>query len=261
MRRGRAVAGLAMIGVAVVIFTGWSPWSWAAPWSTTEQREELAAGITAVRMDVGSGDVMIRTGDRPQASVTAHVRTWWWRNGDPAYRRNGNTLVLTGCRGCSVDYELVVPRGTTVSGDAGSGTVLARGVREVDVELGSGDIRVREVSGAVDARTGSGDVTLVRVAGPVDVQSSSGSISGSGLAGPVVADTSSGDVALELTRAQEVRASTSSGDVDLMVPAGRYRVDTGDDDEGADIEVVDDPDARYALELDTSSGDIAVRAR
>ena len=169
-------------------------------------------------------------------------------------------IVLTGCRGCSVDYELVVPRGTAVSGDGGSGTVVVQGVGEVDVELGSGDIRVREVSGAVGARTGSGEVTLVHVAGPVDVQSSSGSISGSGLSGPVVADTSSGDVVLELTRAQEVRASTSSGDVDLTVPAGRYRVDTGDD-EGADIEVVDDPDARYALELDTSSGDIAVRTR
>jgi hypothetical protein len=169
-------------------------------------------------------------------------------------------IVLTGCRGCSVDYELVVPRGTAVSGDGGSGTVVVQGVGEVDVELGSGDIRVREVSGAVGARTGSGEVTLVHVAGPVDVQSSSGSISGSGLSGPVVADTSSGDVVLELTRAQEVRASTSSGDVDLTVPAGRYRVDTGDD-EGADIEVVGDPDARYALELDTSSGDIAVRTR
>ena len=44
------------------------------------------------------------------------------------------------------------------------------------------------------------------------------------------------------------------------MPAGSYRVDTGDD-EGADIEVVDDPDVRYALELDTSSGDIAVRTR
>jgi len=98
------------------------------------------------------------------------------------------------------------------------------------------------------------------VAGPVDVGSSSGSIRGSGLSGPVVADTSSGDVALELTRAQGVHASTSSGDVDLTVQAGSYRVDTGDD-EGADIEVVDDPDARYALELDTSSGDIAVRTR
>ena len=169
-------------------------------------------------------------------------------------------IVLTGCRGCSVDYELVVPRGTAVSGDGGSGTVVVQGVGEVDVELGFGDIRVREVSGAVGARTGSGEVTLVHVAGPVDVQSSSGSISGSGLSGPVVADTSSGDVVLKLTRAQEVRASTSSGDVDLTVPAGRYRVDTGDD-EGADIEVVDDPDARYALELDTSSGDIAVRTR
>ena len=105
-------------------------------------------------------------------------------------------------------------RGTAVSGDGGSGTVLVQGVREVDVELGSGDIRVRDVSGPVNARTGSGEVTLVRVVvGPVDVDSSSGSISGSGLAGPVVADTSSGDVALELTRAQGVHASTSSGDI------------------------------------------------
>ena len=59
---------------------------------------------------------------------------------------------------------------------------------------------------------------------------------------------------------RNVRATTSSGDVDLAVPAGRYRVYTGDD-EGVDIEVVDDPDARYTLELDTSSGDIAVRTR
>ncbi len=147
MRRGRAVAGLAMIGLAVVIFTGWSPWSWASPWSVEEQREELAAGITVVRMDVGSGDVMIRTGDRTRTSVTAQVRTWWWRDGDPAYRRDGDTLVLTGCRGCSVDYELVAPRGTAVSGSSGSGSVVVQGVREVDVELCSGDIRVRDVSG------------------------------------------------------------------------------------------------------------------
>ena len=205
-------------------------------------------------MDVGSGDVTIRTGDRARTSLTAHVRTWWWRDGDPVYRRDGDTFVLTGCRGCSVDYDLVVPRGTAVSGNSGSGDVVVQGVAEVDIELGSGNVQVRDISGPVDARTGSGEVTLV-LAGPVEVESSSGSISGSSLAGPVHLGTNSGDVMLELTRAQQVRASTSSGDVDLAVPAGRYRVDAGDDgrdgDERADIEVVDDPDARYALELDT----------
>ncbi len=110
------------------------------------------------------------------------MHTWWWRNGDPAYRRDGDTLVLTGCRGCSVDDELVVPRGTAVSGNSGSGDVVMQGVTEVDVELGSGNVRVRDVSGPVDARTGSGEVTLVRVAGPVDVESE--------------LDTSSGDIAV-----------------------------------------------------------------
>lgn len=261
MQRGLAVAGLAMIGLAGVILAGWSPQARPSPWSIEVQHEELAAGITAVRIDdIGSGDVTIRTGDRERTSLTAQVRTWRWRDGDLSFVRDGDTLVLEECSGCSVDYELVVPRGTTVSGETGSGDVIVQGVREVDLELGSGDVSVRDVAGRVQARTGSGAVTLLRVTGPVDVGSSSGSISGASLAGPVVADTSSGDVELELTRAQDVRASTSSGDIDLAVPDDRYRVVT-DADGDVTVDVTVDADARHLLVLETSSGDIAVRIR
>lgn len=266
VRAGRAVAGVAMIGLAAVIWTGASPMSLGSPWSTEEQRDELAAGVTAVRVEVGSGDVLIRTGDRERTSVTADVRDWRWDSDEPVYHRDGDTLVLTGCDGCSVDYTIVVPRGSAVTGETGSGDVVLQGIRSADLETGSGEISVREVTGAVAVRSGSGGVTLSRVTGPVDVESSSGSVLGSGLAGPVLAATSSGDVELELTRAQDVRASTSSGDVHLTVPDGRYRVDSdggsgGVDDEGDRIEVVDDPDARHVLELSTSSGQIEVSAR
>lgn len=223
MERGRAVAGLAMIVLAGVVLAGWSPWSWATPWSSEEHRDELAAGITAVRLDdIGAGDVRVRTGDRQRTSVTAHVRTGWWGDGDRSFERDGDVLVLDECRGCTVDYELVVPRGTTVSGESGSGTAVLEGVRGVDVTSSSGDVR------------------------------------GSSLAGPVMVETSSGDVELDLATPQDVRASTSSGNVDLTVPDGRYRVDADGD---ADVDVIDDPDARHELVLETSSGDVRAGAR
>ncbi len=263
MNRGRAVAGLALIGLAGVILAGWSPWSWstswATPWSTEVHSEQLAAGIMAVQLeDIGAGDVSVRTGDQERTSITASVRTGWWGDSDPSFEREGDVLVLDECRGCTVDYELVVPRGTTVSGESGSGNMLFDGVRAVDVELGSGDLTVRNVPGRVDARTGSGDVTLVGTDGPVDVVSSSGSVRGSSLAGPVAVQASSGDIELELATPQDVRATTSSGDLDLIVPDGRYRVDADGD---TDVDLIDDPGARHELVLETSSGDVRVRTR
>ncbi len=264
MQRGRAVVGLALIGLAVLIFTGWSPWSWAVDWSDSadEQREQLDAGVRTVVLDTGSGDVTIRTRDQMRTSLTTRVDAWAWTRPDPTHRRDGDTLVLTGCgSGCEVDYELVVPRATTVEGVTGSGTVTTVGVAAVDVEVGSGDVEVREVAGTVAVDTGSGEIRIADLSGPSTLHTSSGSIRGELLRGPVTASTSSGDVVLDLARPQHVSVETSSGDVELTVPAGRYRIDSSGGDGGGDIEVTADPNARYTLELTTSSGDITVTAR
>ncbi|MQA17195.1 MAG: DUF4097 family beta strand repeat protein, partial [Pseudonocardiaceae bacterium] len=142
-----------------------------------------------------------------------------------------------------------------------AGDVTVVGTAAVDVEVGSGDVDVRDVPGTVAVDTGSGQVRLTNLAGTSTVHTSSGSIRGESLRGPVSASASSGDIALELARQHDVRAETSSGDVELTVPAGRYRVDSNGDDDRGDIEVIDAPDARFALELYTSSGDITVARR
>lgn len=80
MQRGRAIVGLALIGLAMLIFTGWSPWSWATHWpgSADEQREQLDSGVRTVALDTGSGDVTIRTRDQARTSLTTRVDAWAW---------------------------------------------------------------------------------------------------------------------------------------------------------------------------------------
>jgi hypothetical protein len=257
VRWGAAAAGVALIGIAVLLVGGWAPWAAA----TAEQREEIDAAV--VRLDLGAGDVTVRRGAVERISLLARTRSWWGGGTpDRGWRRTGDAVVLSGCgRRCVVDYQLVVPPGTRVEGESGSGSVTVDGVAAVDVEAGSGSIDVRDVAGAVRASTGSGTVSLARIGGPSTARSSSGSITGRDLAGPVDAGTSSGDVTLELARPQDVRAETSSGDVELTVPAGGYRIDARGDEDAERIEAVDDPGARYALDLSTSSGAISVRRR
>jgi hypothetical protein len=258
MRWGSAVAGVVLIAVGVALFGGWTP-----AWAGHKQTDRVDAAV--VRLDTGSGSVAVRRGDVERIALVA--QSWSWRDPGTTWRRDGDTLELDGCGwGCSVSYDLVVPPNTRIEGEGNSGSVRIRGASSVDVEVSSGSIDVQDVAGAVRASTSSGSVRLERIAGPATVHTSSGRITGSELAGPVDAKASSGDVNIGLARAQDVRAETSSGDVEVAAPAGRYRISVDGDDAGGEYPgspagLVADSSARYALDLHTSSGDALLRAR
>ncbi|MGQ0779195.1 MAG: DUF4097 family beta strand repeat-containing protein [Pseudonocardiales bacterium] len=201
MRWVRAAAGVALIGLAVLLFTGWTPWSW----TSQEHRDEIDAAV--VRLDLSSGDVTVRSGAVDRISLLARSRSWWGKPGQ-GWRRDGDAVVLGDCGWqCVVDYEVVVPPGTPVNGKTESGSVTIDGAETVDVEVSSGSIDISNVTGAVTASTNSGSVSLTQIRGPSTAHSSSGSITGQALAGPVDATTSSGDVTLDLTSQQNVRAA------------------------------------------------------
>ncbi|PXY31528.1 DUF4097 family beta strand repeat-containing protein [Prauserella muralis] len=234
-RAGLAVGGVALIGVGVAVAFGWL---WP---STAEATAELDQPVSTVRVAGDSGDVTIRAADVDAATVRQVFRYRWDRPGD-AYSVEGTTLVLGACEdwSCSVDYEVLVPSGTTVTGNVDSGELTIEGVASADVEADSGDIDVRDV------------------AGPVTVRLDSGSFTGEGLSGTVEADLSSGDVDVTLSEPGDVRVSVDSGDVRVAVPEGDYRVD-GDSDSGdRDIEITQDPSAGNVLDLGTDSGDVTV---
>ncbi|WP_199440470.1 DUF4097 family beta strand repeat-containing protein [Umezawaea beigongshangensis] len=249
--------------------------------SFTEERT-VDVPVTAVRLQNGSGDVrIVRSADAPATTVTRTV-THPPRDDRPSgdsHRVEGGTLVLDGCGDrCSVDYRVVVPgEGVRAYGQVDSGDVVLEGLGDVELDAGSGDVRVGDISGRVYvdsgsgvvagrdvagdfvAEVGSGDVDVAEVGGNTVLTVSSGTVRARRMGGEVQVDAGSGDVELELLTARSVRAHADSGNLRVRVPAGAYRVSADADSGNADASAVrNSADAEHELRLRTGSGDIVV---
>ncbi len=66
---------------------------------------------------------------------------------------------------------------------------------------------------------------------------------------------------VELTEPASARLYSSSGDVELTVPQGRYRVRTHTGSGDADLGVPNDPTASLLLDVATGSGTVTVTRR
>ncbi|SCL38543.1 Putative adhesin [Micromonospora rhizosphaerae] len=222
-----------------------------------------SAKITRITVLPGSGDVVVRAaGTAPQVRIKRMVR-YHGDEPDTRYEIRGDELVLdTECGpDCSVSYEVIAPEGVAVRGETGSGDVELTRVGPVEIKLGSGDVTVTGAAGPVRAETGSGNIEVADVAGTVHLRASSGDITGRRIGGQVDAETSSGNVTLELDRPASARAHASSGDIELAVPAGRYRVRSSTGSGDADLGVADDPTASLLLDVGTGSGNVTLTQR
>lgn len=236
-RTAKIIAGLVLIGVAVGIATGWI-WS-----STASATEQVGEKITAVEIDNDSGNVAIRADD---VSTTQVRQKFSYRFGKPdnqAFQVDDGTLKLDGCGWwCSVDYEVVVPEGTTVTGKVDSGNVTLTGVAVGEVKADSGNIDLRNVTG------------------PMKLDVDSGTIDGTGLTDAVEATADSGNIDLQFTQPADVTADVDSGNIDLQVPSVPYQVEGQTDSGDRSIKVPTDPNGEHKLQLDTDSGDVTVAA-
>ncbi|MFF5218453.1 DUF4097 domain-containing protein [Micromonospora sp. NPDC000442] len=222
-----------------------------------------SARITAIQVLPGAGDVVVRAdGGADEVRVKRVVR---YQGGQPdaTYEIKGAELVLdTSCGPrCSVSYEVTVGEGVSVRGETGSGNVNLSRVGQVDLKVGSGDVRVAAATGAVRVETGSGDIEVHDVTASVVMRASSGDATGSRLGGRVDAETKSGNITLELDKPASARAHASSGNVDLTVPEGAYQVRSKVGSGQIELGVAHDPSATSVLDLRTGSGDITVTSR
>ncbi|GIJ39981.1 hypothetical protein Vwe01_33060 [Micromonospora andamanensis] len=254
-RTGIAVAATA----ALIVLVGCDNLSYRQlDFDTTE-----SARITTIRVLPGSGDVVVRADGGADGVRVKRVVRYQGGQPDATYEIRDSELVLdTSCGSrCSVSYEVTAGEGVGVRGETGSGDVDLSQVGQVDLKVGSGNVRVAGSTQTVRVETGSGDIDVYDVTGPVVLRASSGNVTGSRLTGEVDAETKSGDVTLELDKPVSARAHASSGNVALTVPDGAYQVRPRAGSGEIDLGVPDDPSAASVLDLRTGSGDITVISR
>ncbi|ASR38682.1 hypothetical protein BAY61_30915 [Prauserella marina] len=235
MRVGLAIGGVVMVGIGVAIATG------VLAESNKDAEHTVQERVRHVELATDAGDVDITVADVEETTIRQHFEYRWSDPEGDFFSMRDGTLRLESCGfSCSIDYEVIVPVGTSIGGGGDSGDLTFSGV------------------GSVDVHADSGNVTVDDVAGPVSVVVDSGNVSGNGLGGTVQAEVKSGNVTLELTEARDVSASAASGNIEVTVPRGPYRVEGSTDSGDREIGIATDPSAELVLDVVTNSGNVTI---
>jgi DUF4097 and DUF4098 domain-containing protein YvlB len=182
--------------------------------------------------------------------------------------RGGNNRV-------SVSYTLKVPSSVSldsiqsVSGNIHisniDGRVVARSVsgdvtagrvgQDADVDSVSGDAKVSDVGGRASVRSVSGDVDVSNVSNDLEAKSVSGDVVVRQIRGYVSAESVSGDIAISDSDPTNLKASTTSGDIQFsgsLSANGRYELKS----HSGTVNVALPSGSGFALQASTFSGQI-----
>jgi len=241
-----------------------------------EQRLSVDGPIV-LDVDTGSGSIDVRSGPEGQITVKGEIRVGRRFFGlraasaaelvqqvkdDPPVELNDRRLRVGYIRDRSVrknvtiSFEIIVPAGTEVRAESGSGSVFVTGI-----------------AAGVRAETGSGSVRLDNIGGPANAETGSGSIRAEGIAGAFSGHTGSGNIYLRQSAPGDVVTSTGSGSSELKgvagslhASAGSGRITVGGRLEGdwrittgsGSVRVTLPEDAAFGLEAESSSGGIEI---
>ena len=134
-----------------------------------------------------------------------------------------SSLSLFGNSYANLEVNVQLPAGLTVTVGVGSGDADVTGVREMKTHVGSGDLHLRHIAGAVSASVGSGDIDASDI-GSLDLGSvGSGDFKGEGIRGDVrIGSIGSGDVTLRRIGGSVQAQTLGSGDLQVHGVGGDF---------------------------------------
>ncbi|WP_205698230.1 DUF4097 family beta strand repeat-containing protein [Conexibacter sp. SYSU D00693] len=229
----RRIVALAALGLSLLCGVAFA--ASALLRSEAEARTVVREPIRKLVVRAEGGDVTLRAGVSPFLIVEQQV-TWLLSRPEVRQTRRGGELEVDAtCPAtevalrCSLELDVLVPST----------------VQEVVFEGDAADVELRGLHGVVRASTGSGDLHTDRLDTVVfEVR------------------TESGDLHLDLVGAPtRVVADTDSGDVDVVLPFGTYRVDVDSGDSDRVTGLLRDDLAPQRIDATSGSGRVTVRAR
>lgn len=234
------------------------------PFNTLEDGFVKTDPVTSVVIaSGGNGDLIVRGDDAVKGlDVRRKVRYRGDAPAETAKVENGSLLLSFDCgRNCSVTYEIRVPRGVAVRGDANAGDVVLSDTGAVDITVNSGDVTVERATTA-KVKALSGDIVVRDIAGDVSATANSGDITARDLSGATVAiSTRSGDLEIDYAGSGALVAETSSGDVTLTVPDGACAISADADSGRIQVNATSSATGTCEVTAKAGSGDVTIDAR
>jgi len=132
-----------------------------------------------------------------------------------------------------IDVNIAIPAGLVIDIDDGSGDITLRDVSgDFSIDDGSGGIEIARVTGDVQINDGSGDVRVEEVSGSVRLEDGSGDLEMSNISADVhVLDDGSGDIRIETVGGKVTIDDDGSGDIRVRNVTGSFETgDTGSGD-------------------------------
>jgi len=248
---------------------------WTAPAFCSAEghfdRTLQVSGSPNVQIETGSGSIDVRTGNGNEIRVTGHIKASDWFGGNagqkvkklennPPIQQSGNDVRIGHIddpelkHDISISYEVILPTGTQLRADSGSGSITIAGLSgTVEAGAGSGNIKVNDIGSGVRAHTGSGNIEINGAKGSVWARTGSGSVHAMNIGGGFDGETGSGHLVLEQTAPGSVRAETGSGGLELRNVHGSLQAQAGSGSIKADGE------ATGEWMVHTGSGDVQLR--
>jgi len=272
----KATTKLNTLILSIVLLSGLSAAEAFAADDTFERSFTVSEPLV-LDVDTGSGSIKIRSGSGDEVTIDGTIqvqRRFPWgkpRNADELIQeikdnppiemddgrlRVGHISDRKLRNKVSISYEIVVPAGTEILAETGSGSISVRDIAApVDAHTGSGSVKLENITGSAKARTGSGSIRAEGVGGAFDGKSGSGSIYLEQTApGDVVVSTGSGSSNLSGV-AGSVSASAGSGRITVDGrQEGDWKLDTG----SGSVRVSLPADAAFDLDAESHSGGIDI---
>ncbi|WP_280669191.1 MULTISPECIES: DUF4097 family beta strand repeat-containing protein [unclassified Kitasatospora] len=236
-----------MTAVVLLVPAAVVGWAWLGH-TTRIDDVRLQHRVTALRLDVPDGSVVLRPGPVDQVHVHS-TRSWTLRAPEVEQSWDGDTLSIR-----------VTSPGPDLDGLAATVALEIEVPPQVsvDAQTRSASLDLAHLQGDLQLQTGSGAVTVADAQGRLRALSDSGAIQAGALASPMVdAQSHSGGVSLEFAAApRQVSASLGSGELAVVVPPNsRYRVAGSAAGSGLRIaDGLDDPASDRLITVELGNG-------
>jgi hypothetical protein len=240
----QAAAAMLTCGMAVSALAGCSG---AAPLQHRSRDYRVGEPVRALVVRGHVGGIKVSGGDVGAVSVTERIS---FRDTAPVTTRRVTGGILTldsSCPvhdGCTVGYDIKLPKATAVS-----------------ISDNVGTITLRSLSGRVTAHTDVGNIDLVSVSGPIGVTGHAGQILGRDVSSPhAVAQVSAGRIDMTFSAAPAtLTAVSTAGSVMLRVPASvSYQVHASTRIGSTQVTVPSSPTSPHVITATVTTGAVTV---